>query len=65
MPKLIKDLLIVPPNEVYPVQLRAHDECPDWALNVAEALGILEKLKTPKKAPANKAMAAPENKGGK
>lgn len=65
MPNLTKDLLICPPNEVYPVQLRAGSDCPAYALEVAESLGYLEKPKAQKTAPSNKATSAPENKGVK
>ena len=49
--KISKDFLIVAPNEIYPTQLRAGDECPEWAIRTAKTLGVLE---TPRKAPRNK-----------
>lgn len=53
MATITKDFLIVPPNEVYPVQLRTGDECPDWALAVAKEIGAISATR---KAPKNKMM---------
>lgn len=40
--KLTKELKIVKPGEIYPITLEAGSECPDWAVSVAEQIGILE-----------------------
>lgn len=53
MATITKDFLIVPPNQVYPVQLRSGEECPAWALEVAKEIGAIS---ANRKAPKNKMM---------
>ena len=59
MPKLTKQLFIVPDGEIYPRMFQPGDEVSGNVERAARKRGILE---TPKPAPRRKAMKAPENK---